>query len=282
MNRLLLVTDKPEVLSAFGGITNWERLGFRPPRTASSAAEAVDVLSRHHADGIAIDLPREEADRLIAFLNDRYPLTPIMRASSDRDLVERDVSELEQLLGRVHADYSNDPYSEAEMMQRIRHAYFRRVLSGSEPDPQRVRRYMRLLRSKMDPNRPCMVLELALPAQDGYLDEHWRYGADRLEVALRNIFGADLQGMRVLISVLPDERIYLVSCPMVGQEAPSPDEMRRLVETHATEGIRHVKEYLSMDLRIVSRMALPTLTEFAREQSRLRQAAEESSGGAQA
>ena len=40
MFKLLLATDDPEALQAYGSINDWERLGFRPPRTASTADEA--------------------------------------------------------------------------------------------------------------------------------------------------------------------------------------------------------------------------------------------------
>ena len=49
MYELLLVTDKQPVLDAFAAIQNWEELGFRPPRIAGSAAEAMEAKQRQAA-----------------------------------------------------------------------------------------------------------------------------------------------------------------------------------------------------------------------------------------
>lgn len=51
---------------------------------------------------------------------------------------------------------------------------------------------------------------------------------------MRNIFGADLYGMRLLVSVLEDGRIYLLACPMLGSmELPDGISMSSAVTAHA-------------------------------------------------
>ncbi len=252
MFKLLLVTDNPEVRAAYEAIPDWTRLGFKPPREAGSVEEAVDSLNRHHADALIINLPEAEEQRMLtAMAAPRWQLRPILRASAEQDQIQKDMMELELLLSRTHADYSNDIYSEETMMQLARHEYFRRLLMGRE-SPERLRRYLWMLRSRMDPDKPCVTMELTLPNDDGYLALHWHYGADRLEQAMRNIFGAELSGMRLLVSVLDDDRICLLACPMRDRGAPSGDEMRDLVVEHARWAVEHVREYLNMDMEITS------------------------------
>ena len=270
MYKLLLITARPEVLSAFQTIDQWEVYGFRAPRVCNGAAEAMQSLSRHHADGIALNLPAEEETAFLHELNDRYPLLPVMRAAEERETILSDLGEMEQLLNQTHADYSNDRYDEAERMLLARHEMFHQVLNGEMHSEEHLTRMMRLYRSRMDPTRPCVVHRLAFPDEDGYLSGHWAYGAERLEVAMRNIFGAELNGMRMLISVLPDERIYLVCCPMTGEKAPSTDEMQAMVDKQADEAIRHVREYLNMELYTVAKGMLPALTVLAGGQARQR------------
>ena len=266
MYKLLLVTDQDPVRDAFQGMTAWDRSGFRPPRIAGDTRSAMDSLERHYADAIAIALPPEDEAVLIRFLGERYPDLPIMRASADADVLARDVRELSQLLNRTHADYSNDRYSLSGMMQLCRHEYFRKLLSGQVTDEAGMRRMLRLLRSRMDPDMPCVLMKLDFPEDDGYLAAHWRYGPDRLEVAMRNIFGAELQGMRILVSVLPDERLYLLACPMLGSQIPEDESMTSLVVCHAEESIRHVSEYLDIDLKIASVTVYPKLTALISQQ----------------
>ncbi|MBR6027850.1 MAG: hypothetical protein IKP40_02080 [Clostridia bacterium] len=262
MYKLLLVTNRPEVVSAFDSIQDWEGLGFRMVRKASSPEDAIAHLKAHHSDAIALALPPEEEHRLITFLNERYPLRPIMRATANPEEICAYARETEQLLTRTRADYSNDRYDEAEMMAIIRHNYFRRMLSGAERDPQRIRRGLLLVRSKMDPDQPCVAVRLSVPDDDGYIASHWKHGAEGLEVAMRNIFGAELNGMRILTSILPDEHIYTVACPLLGTEPRDPDEMLEEVTSHVSGNLSHIYEYLNIDMRIDAVCVLPSILEL--------------------
>ncbi len=101
------------------------------------------------------------------------------------------VTELRSLLNRTHADFSNDSFGEADMLQICRHEFFRALLSGRIASKQDVINRMRLLRSRMDLEAPCVLVDLSLPDGTEYLSGRWHYGTDRLEVALRNFFGAE-------------------------------------------------------------------------------------------
>ena len=268
MFKLLLATDDPEVQRAYGEINDWERLGFRQPRTASTADEATDSLTHHHADAVIIALAPQEEQKLIhAMACDHWRLRPILTAGRNRNEIQRDLVELEILLSRTHADYSNDPYSEETMMQISRHDFFRKVIAGKEHSAEHLRRYLRLLRSRMDPDRPCLIVQFELPDADGYLSDHWHYGSERLEVAMRNIFGAELNGVRFLVSVLDDERIFLLACPMLEQEIPDMDSLRETVNEHVEECAKHVQEYLNIDMKILSSTEYPTLIDMAQQRA---------------
>lgn len=264
MYKLLLVTDQQSVLEAFGAVTNWELQGFRTPRTADTAAGAVASLQKHHADGIAISLPDQETSELLTYLTEHAPMLPIMHAGHSQAEVLNDVRELRHLLGRVNADNSNDRYDQAEAMQRVRHAFFRELINGRIKGREAVLRQLQLLRSRMDPTQHCVMISFQLPEDDGYLAGRWHYGPDRLEIAMRNLFGAELAGLRLLVSVLDEERIYLLACPMIGCQAPSDeDAMTAIVTEHAQDAIVHVHNYLGIEMRISSVSVLPSVTVLA-------------------
>ena len=266
MYKLLLATDRPEVREAFQTLSSWESMGFRAPRLVASAEEAAASLARHHADAIAFALPEAEEARLMAILLKDYPWLPICQACDTREGIERTVRELGTLLNRTHADYSDDDTTEADMMQLCRHEFFRALIGGEIHSKQDTLRFLRLLRSRMDPDKPAVLVQLALPEDDEFLRNRWHYGVDRLEVALRNFFGAELAGMRILVSVLPDDRIYLLCCTMLGEQGPGEDvDMTQLIIDHAQGSIEHVREYLGMHLRLASIRVLPTLVDLAQE-----------------
>lgn len=261
MYKLLLATDKPEIMEAFQAVESWESLGFRPPRMVNTVQSAVDSLKKHHADGIAIAFDQSNDATLMNHLVTEYPILPIINAEDKPGQVVDDVCELRTLLSRTHADFSDDSFGEADMLQLCRHEFFRSLIGGRINRKEDVLRRLRLLRSRMNPTQPCVLLELAMPEGDNFLTGRWHYGAERLEVALRNFFGVQLQGMRILVSVLPDERIFLLACPMLDEEAA--DSISGVVHRHAEDSIALVKEYLGLHLTIAGVRVLPDLTSLA-------------------
>lgn len=265
MYKLLLVTDRPEVMEAYNAVGSWESLGFRAPRMVSTAQAAAESLKKHHADGIAYALNDAEEAALTRTLMTDHPLLPIIPVGRNEGEITSAVVELRSLLNRTHADFSDDSFGEADMMQICRHEFFRNLIGGNVATRADVMRRMKMLRSRMRYDRPCVLVSLEMPEGENFLRGRWHYGSERLEVALRNIFGVELNGMRMLVSVLPDERVFLLACPMLGEEIAEDDSMTGIVTDHAQESIEHVREYLDLHLNITGIRVLPALTALARE-----------------
>jgi len=265
MYKLLLATNDQAICDAFAAV-KWEDLGFRQPRIVSSAEEAVGSLKAHHADAIAISLPQEEDEALVQQLMEQYPDLPIMAGSKKSGHVERYALELRRLLNRIHADMSNTAFTAAEQLQVCRHEFFRALVDERVPDAKTVNRLLRLVRSKMDATKPCVLAELVMPSNSDFLRGRWQYGNERLELALRNIFGVEVHGLRILSCVLPGERIVLLGCPMRFHEADAEGgSMTGVISTHVQDCIAHVDEYLGLDLSISSIRILPALTAMAKD-----------------
>ena len=83
-------------------------------------------------------------------------------------------------------------------------------------------------------------------------------------MALRNIFGVEAHGLRILACVLPGDRIVLLGCPMLFHEGPDEDaSITGILSDHIRDSIEHVDEYMGIDLRITSIRVLPCLTALA-------------------
>jgi len=263
MYKLLLTTNDPAIQDAFAAV-KWEELGFRQPRVVSSAEEAVSSLKTNHADAIAIALPEEEDAALLSILMESNPDLPVMAVSRKSGHVERYALELRRVLNRIHADMSNTSFTAAEQLQVCRHEFFRALMDQRIPDVKTTQRMLRLLRSKMDATKPCVVAELSMPADSDFLKGRWQYGPERLELALRNIFGVEVQGLRILSCVLPGERIVLLGCPMLFHEFEAEgNSMTGVISNHVQDCIDHVGEFMGLDLTISSIRILPALTAMA-------------------
>ncbi len=263
MYKLLLATNDQAVRDTFAAM-NWDDLGFRQPRIVSSAQEALINLKAFHADAIAVALPAEEDAMLFARLLKDYPDLPVMDASPKRGITSDRLVQLNNLLLRMNADISDDSFSPSDQLMVCRHAFFRALMDRRIATEADVERLLRLVRSKMDPHKPCVVAELTMPRGSDFLKGRWQYGPERLELALRNIFGVEVAGLRILSCVLPGERIVLLACPMLHQEAAAlNDSITAVVSNHVQECIAHVDEFLGIDLSIASIQVLPALVRMA-------------------
>ena len=188
MYKLLLATNDPEVVEALSAV-KWEELGYKQPREVFKAEEALSSLRVNHADAVAIGLPKEQDDLLVEQLLEKNPMLPIMASCTKPCVIEIYAVELRRLLGRINADASNDAFSTADLLKECRHEFFRALMDGRATSEEDVLRHLRLIRSKMDPTKPCVVAELEIPADNDILRGRWQYGSDRLAEALREMSG---------------------------------------------------------------------------------------------
>jgi len=265
MYKLLLVSDRQEVLRAFDQVTNWEMIGFKPPHIRHDFEGAKDSLSKHSCDGIAIAVSPEEEEKIMAYLWEYYPLISIFQAGTTPEEVVGYLNELRTLLNRLHADFSEDEFNKLEMLQLYRHEFLRQVVLGNVALPE-LYRYMRLLRSRMDTERPCVVLELTQTSvADDRLEGRWDYGPGRMELAMRRSFGGDFAGFHVLPIVNNEGSVLVLAGPLKGVADQVPEkEICRVISNHVQEGMDHLREYKGLELQMKTKRVVPALTSFCK------------------
>ena len=268
MYKLLLVSDRDEVLNAFAQVQNWESLGFRPPHIRHDYEGAVDSLTKHHADGIAIAVSPSEERKIYQYLQIHYPTLSVFEGGKTPEEVIFYLQELKKLLNRLRADYDSNGVTESSRLMQCRHEFIRRVLHGEVKDAETVYRRMRLLRSKMDVDSPCILYELRQPAMENdRLEGRWDYGTERLESALRFNFGDNFMGMHIFPTVDNADRIYVLVCPLHETEVEkrhAVEEVQPLLTQHLEEGIAHLRAYHGLELKLTAVHTYPGLTAFCK------------------
>ena len=266
MYKLLLVSDRDDVLSAFEAIENWERLGFKPPHIRHDFEGMKDSLAKHHADGIAIATAPEEKEKIIAYLRENFPYLPVFQAGATRDEAIRYLNELKTVLNRLRADFSSESFDEGDVMLECRHDLLRRLVSGKVTDPSWFYRHMRLLRSRMDTDRPCVLIEMTQPhAGEDKLEGRWQDSYQLMERTLYNSFARDIRGYHILPLVTQEGKIFVLAGPLHGQQQDDDEESTtELIRTCTEEGIRHVKEYRGLELAITGVHIYPSLNSLCR------------------
>ena len=261
MYKLLLVSDQEDVLNAFASIQNWELLGFKQPHIRHDFEGTKDSLAKHHADGICIAVNPDQEEQILAYLQQYFPNVSIFEAGHNEEEVLRYLSELKILLNRINADFYNERTNTRDILQTCRHEFFRKVINGKVKNSSDLRRNMRLLRSRMDADRPCLLIELDQSAPFDRLEGRWHYGKEQLEIALRTSFAGDLNGIHILPTVHSDGRILVLACPLHGVDTDmTVDTMTAMLTSYTADSIQHMKEYFGLELHISGIRVFPALT----------------------
>ena len=264
MYKLLLATDQHDIQNMFSEITDWENRGFRAPRTAASAQEAIACLEKHHVDAVAFRLNAQDESELYQKLKQSYPDLPIFRLARNVSEQMAILNELRVLLNRTHADFANEDYGIADMMKLCRNDFMRALLSGNVSDSRDILAKMRLLRFPIDMDKPCVLLDMDLPQGDEYLAGRWHYGSERLEVALRNFFGTAVDGLFFSVAVVTPQLIRLLACPLEGRGDKEEEEsLTGMVEDHVREAIEQIREYLTLEVHLSGTRVLKNITVLA-------------------
>jgi len=266
MYKLLLASDIQSYAEVFYQTSLFENMGFRAPRVVKSIDEALDCMARHHIDAIGYRFFDQDQEQLFySILRDKYPYLPIYQPSSLINEQEKTLFALRTLLNRTHADFSNDNFYESDMLTICRHEFFRNLLSESLFTGEEIVFNLLLLRSSMNPHKACMIIDMDIPDGEEYFHGKWRYGADRLETALRNFFSREMCGMRILPSVISPNTVRLLACPLLDNFEDDEHNISATSEIreHVEDMIKDIKEYLLLDLKIKKIKVLPNLLALA-------------------
>ena len=250
MYKLLLVTAQAEIQALFQERLDWNQLGFRPPMIASSAQEAIEWLNSRPVDAVGYHLSKADAIPLARFLRYGRPSLPLFQVTAEEKLQATILKETRSLLDRLHGDFSDDYYDADAMLTMQRDELIRFLLTGQLHDWDHLLRELGLIRSRLNPQGPCLMYELDMPQGEVYLSEH-HHAQQRLESALRNnFFGRYVDGIYYAVAVLTPRYIRLVCIPMQSEEPEDPKSFGERADEHVHDSILRIKEYLDLDLNI--------------------------------
>ena len=251
MYKLLLVTDREDIQAMFRNQIRWGRLNCREPYMASDPQEAVDLLNSKAIDAVGYLITKQDAMPLTKFLRYGRPSLPIFQVCADPDTQMVALKQLVSVLDRLHSDFYDDYYDEEAMLTVQRDELVHALLAGELHDWDAVIREMKLIRSHVSLDQPCVLYEIDMPQGEVYLSEHQGHAQRRLESALRNnFFGRYVEGVYYAVAVLTPRHIRIVCMPMHGQEPETPEALGARTDAHIQESIQRIKEFLDLDMEI--------------------------------
>lgn len=241
MYRLLLVTDQENLLGLFESFGDWQALGFAPPLLLRDPGEAKRHIEAGEVDAVSYALPKEEGQAFYAFLA-QYPQVRGLEAASDLTRLRRALNSLRRQLRESEQDEIS-----ADVRALLQYEWFHTLLGGAQMGEKELRARLAALQLPLSLHSPVVVAQLSLPHGQLYIEQVWRYGSDRLKVALHNFFDRDLPGALFVLDVMSLGEIKLMLAP---KEDIGEKELLELFYEHLTRVREEVKGYLDLGIGV--------------------------------
>lgn len=263
MYKLLIITDRDNIRETFEKEINWSAQGYRTPIIVSNAQDGIDVLNSRAVDAVGYHLEKHGVVGLLNFLRNDRPSLPIFEVHGDPEKQRMILDETRMMLDRMHADYAdNYAYDEEAMLTIQQDELVHGLLNGRLHDMAALERGLKLIRYNVDPSAVCILYEIDMPQGDVYLSMHSENAQQRLESAMRNnFFRRFADNVYYALSVLTPRRIRLVCMQAAGAEEDLASFADKS-DSHVRTAIANIKEYLDLDMNVLSSSWLDGLGEL--------------------
>lgn len=260
MYKLLLVSDKEEIRTLYRGYSEWENLGFEQPTIAENAQKGIELLSRNRFDAISCLLSVSEGKKFFAYLS-RRPEMLGMETARDEECLRREISAARRTLSARDASRQSklaDDYTRALQGELLCD-----LLRGAAYDRAKIDGRMQSLKAtQLDAHRPVATSSFRLPQGDYFLSEVWRYGRDRLENALKNIFENGNENMTFVLLIINPHHMRLIALP---REEMTKDEVYEQMVAHMARCQASLEQYFELTLTIKRIVLYDDLYALSRE-----------------
>lgn len=250
MYKLMVVTDSSAIKDYMLDYDSWMLNGFKAPHFRTSKDTLIEGLQKHHADAIAVELQDSvEKQKVYEFLFLNYPLIPIFKISMDAAYQAIIFERLRKSLDKINGDYTDDNFTYDQKFDAVRHRWLSKYLRGILTDYKEFEEKNQIFRANLCLTSPCILAELIIPGRDEYLLSEWRYGAERLEVALRNFFNPSVFLPNLNLAVTDNGVCRLLLSNKCYVKDGNGVEISDFVD-FLKQTIEEIKSYLSLDIAI--------------------------------
>lgn len=108
----------------------------------------------------------------------------------------------------------------------------------------------------------CCRCVLRLKHGDAYLSQIWRYGHDRLRVAVGNLLPKESRGIVYGVCRLTPRHVYILACAMHGQDSQTLTEQ---VEMDVQSLMESLEQYLDLQSELKEIIAMPSMADLVQK-----------------
>jgi CheY-like chemotaxis protein len=265
MYKLLLVTDREEVIDTFAKVHNLADMMMDPVTVIRDIPEAIAYLERNAVDAVGYSFRLTDPAPLHTYLMEVRPSMPIFQTHHHDNTLRDELVRVRAFLDRMRMDDSQEGMDEAQALQYLRDELMHRLLAREIPSPAELKSRLKLVRAQnISTDKPAFLFDFDMPQGELYLDGRWRYGRQRLESALRNNFiGRYADGIHYGVAMLSPRHIRLIACQEKGGSDENPQDCERRVRAYVEDKVSRVKQYLDLELELEQFTVLGSINEIA-------------------
>ena len=265
MYKLLLVTDREEVIDTFAKVQNLADMMMDPVTVIRDIPEAIAYLERNAVDAVGYSFRLTDPAPLHTYLMDVRPSMPIFQTHHHDNTLRDELVRVRAFLDRMRMDDSQEGMDEAQALQYLRDELMHQLLAREIPSPAELKSRLKLVRAQnISTDKPAFLFDFDMPQGELYLDGRWRYGRQRLESALRNNFiGRYADGIHYGVAMLSPRHIRLIACQEKGGSDEDPQDCERRVRAYVDDKVARIKQYLDLELELEQFTVLSSINEIA-------------------
>ena len=265
MYKLLLVTDREEVIDTFAKVQNLADMMMDPVTVIRDIPEAIAYLERNAVDAVGYSFRLTDPAPLHTYLMDVRPSMPIFQTHHHDNTLRDELVRVRAFLDRMRMDDSQEGMDEAQALQYLRDELMHQLLAREIPSPAELKSRLKLVRAQnISTEKPAYLFDFDMPQGELYLDGRWRYGRQRLESALRNNFiGRYADGIHYGVAMLSPRHIRLIACQEKGGSDENPQDCERRVRAYVDDKVSRIKQYLDLELELEQFTVLSSINEIA-------------------
>ncbi len=135
-------------------------------------------------------------------------------------------------------------YSLGVLLPEMRLDFWDSLWHGQIATVSALTRRLSVLKLPLSADAPCMRCSLRLKHGDAYLDQIWRYGRDRLRVAIGNLLPDENSGVVYGVCRLTPRHVYILAC---AADDMHPDTLVERAQQDIGKLIEALSQYLDLE-----------------------------------
>lgn len=148
------------------------------------------------------------------------------------------------------------------LLPEMRLDFWDSLMEGQISNAAVLRRRLKVLEIPVDVDAPCCRCVLRLKHGDAYLDHIWRYGRDRLRVAVSNLLPPGDDGVLYGVCRLTPRHVYILACATNGTDA---DTLQAKAQQDIAALIEALGQYLDLESELKEIVPVASMAELTEE-----------------